>query len=146
MGAGTVTGMLTFTGPASLVPAQMTAGGLTGRTTPQAGTAIGLGLLSSLNGLVPYLGVSTGVGSGTDASVVTSVNLPTLVVAFRLAHVALLGALGGHGSSLPAFYTGIASGIAAIIQTGVTLGSGIVAPSGPLGPGSSVGTTLSTIV
>jgi hypothetical protein len=146
IGSGTVTGTLTFTGSPSLVVAQMTAGGLIGATTPQVGTAIGTGLLSSLSGAMLYQGVSVGVASGTDLSFVASVSTPSLVSALQLAHLGTTGALGGSGASLPAFYTSIAAGVAAIIQTGVTLGSGIVAPAGPLGPGSSTGTSTSFVV
>ena len=146
IGSGTVTGVLTFTGPPTLVVAQMLAGGLTGQTVNQVGTAIGTGLLTSLSGSMTYQGVSVGVAVGTDVSFIASVNSATLSSALQLAHVALTGALGGSGSSLPSFYTAIAAGIAAIIQTGVTLGSGIVAPAGPVGPGSSTGTSISFVV
>ena len=145
IGSGVVTGVLQIVGPPSLVATQMTFGGLAGVTTPQVGAAIGSGLVTSLSGATPYQGVSLGVGMGTDLSVVASVNPVTLAVALRLAHSSLTGALGGSGAILPAFYTGIAQGIAALIQTGVTLGTGVVAPSGPLGPGSSVGTSLSIV-
>lgn len=147
VGSGTVVGTLQFTGPPSLVVAQMLGGGLTGQTVTQVGTAIGTGLLSSLSGSMLYQRVSAGVGQGLDVSFIASVNSATLSSAFQLAHVAITGALGGSGSSLPSFYTAIAAGIAAIIQTGVTLpGSGIVTPAGPLGPASSTGTTISFIV
>jgi hypothetical protein len=146
IGSGVVTGVLQILGPPSIVATQMTFGGLVGVTTPQVGTAIGLGLVTSLSGALPYQGVSLGVGLGTDLSVVTVSNPATLAVALRLAHSSLTGALGGAGAILPAFYTGIALGIAQLVQTGVTLGTGVVAPSGPLGPGSGVGTSLSAVV
>lgn len=145
VGAGTVTGFLQLTGSPSLVVAQMTAGGLTGQSVTQVGTAIGLGVLTSLSGSLTYQGVSTGVALGTDISSVVSVNTPSLASTLQATHTALAGTLGGSGSSLPSFYTAIASGIAAMVQTGVTLGSGIVVPAGPVGPGSSVGTTISIL-
>lgn len=147
VGAGTVTGSLQFTGGPALVVAGMSGGGLSGTTVAQVGTAIGTGLLSSLSGSLLYQGVSAGVGSGIDVSFIASANPATLAVALQLAHVALTGALGGTGSSLPSFYTAIASGISSFIQTGITLpGTGIVAPAGPLGPASSVGSTISFVL
>ena len=147
VGAGTVTGFMQLTGGPALVVAGMSGGGLTGTTVAQVGTAIGTGLISSLSGTLTYQGISTGVGSGLDVSFIPSVNSATLASALQLAHVALTAVLNGTGSSLPSFYTAIATGIASLIQTGVTLpGTGIVVPSGPLAPGSSVGTTISFLV
>lgn len=147
VGAGTVVGTLQFTGGPALVPAGMASGGLSGTTVAQVGTAIGTGLMSSLSGTLTYQGVSTGVGSGLDVSFVTSANSASLSAALQAAHVALTATLGGTGSSLPSFYLAIASGIATLVQTAVTVpGTGVVTPAGPLGPSSSVGSTISFLV
>lgn len=146
VGTGTVTGVLQITGAPSLVASVMIIGGLAGVTAPQVGLAIGLGLISSLSGQLAYTGASIGVGSGTDLSAVTHADAYMLAMAFRLNHAVLAQNLGGTGAHLPAFYDSISVGIASMLMTGVTVpGSGIVAPSGPLGPGSSVGSSISLV-
>ncbi len=146
IGAGTVTGLLQITGPASIMAETLTSGGLVGATASQLGLAIGLGLISSLSGQLTYVGVSTGVGSGIDLSAVTQANAYTLAPILRLNHAPLTAGFGGSGAQLPAFYDAISVGIAAMLLTGMTVpGSGVVVPSGPLGPGGSVGTSLNTV-
>lgn len=146
VGVGTVMGFFQFVGSPALASAALMAGGMTGVTAPQIGTAIGTGLLSSLTGTLQYQGISTGVGSGTDVSLIITVNQATLTNALQLAHTAICAAQGGSGSSLPSFYSAISGSIVAILQTAVTSPVGVVTPSGPLGPGSSVGTTISFLV
>lgn len=147
VGSGTVTGVFQIFGPPVLVPNAMTAGGLTGTTVAPIGTAIGLGLIQSLSGSLQYQGTSVGVAQGTDVSMVVSTNVPTLTAALQAAHAGILSAQGGSGAVLPAFYTSIAAGIAAMLDTAVTLpAAGVVTPAGPLGPGSSTGTTVSFVV
>lgn len=144
IGAGTVIGTLQLTGGPSLVVAGMTAGGLAGTTVAQVGTAIGAGLVSALSGTLTYQGVSVGVGSGIDVSFVSSVNAATLASALQASHLAQAATLGGSGASLPSFYAAIASGISSLLQTGVTLpGTGVVTPSGALGPSSTTGSSTS---
>lgn len=146
VGAGSVTGVLTLTGGPALVVSGLS-GGLSGVTVPQVGTAIGTGLISALSGSIQYQGVSVGVGSGTDVSFVSSANAVSLSSLIQAAHVSLTAGRGGSGANYPAFYTALGTGIASLIQTAVTLpGTGIVTPSGALGPSSSSGTSLSTPV
>jgi hypothetical protein len=144
IGAGTSTGLLVFNASPSLAVAAMTSGGLAGESASQVGQAIALGLLASLSGSVPYQGVSVGVSSGVDVSSVTFVNTAALGAALQAAHLSATAALGGSGSRTPVLYTSLASGIAVIIATGTTLlGTGVVAPVGPVGPASGVGSSVS---
>lgn len=144
LGAGTVTGTLAFQGQVPLVLSALS-GGLHGQNAQALARMITLGLNGSLTGS-PYQGVSTGVGQGTDVSVVTGVAAPALATAIQAAHASICAGLGGSGSLLPAFYTSLAAGIAVIVQTGVTIPVAVVAPTGPLGPASGVGTSLSSLV
>lgn len=147
VGSGQVIGTLQLTGGPSLVVAGLTAGGISGATVAQVGSAIGSGILTSLSGTLRYQGVSAGVAVGLDVSFVASANPSTLASAIQLAHIASTSALGGSGSALPSLYTALAVGIVSLIQTAVTVpGTGVVTPAGPVGPGSTVGTSTSFIV
>jgi hypothetical protein len=148
IGAGTVFGTMQFTGDPSLVIGAMQGGGLSGTTVTSIGSAIGLGLLSSLNGAFQYQGVSVGVGQGTDVSLILGTNVATLTSTLQLAHSAICAGFGGgSGSATPTLYSALAAGIAAMLATGVTVpGTGIVTPAGPLGPALSVGTSLSLVI
>ena len=132
---------MTFAGTPSLVLAAM--GALRGQNAPALATALAAGLNAGLVGL-SYLGASVGVGTGTDVSRVVSVNALVLAQSLRTTHTALCVAQGGTGSTVPSFYEALAAGIAAVIATGT--GVGVVAPTGPLGPSSSVGTSASVPV
>lgn len=141
VGAGTVTGTISFAGTPGLVLEAM--GALRGTNAPALATALATGLNAGLLGL-SYLGASVGVGTGTDVSRVVSVNALALSQSLRTTHTALCVAQGGTGSTVPSFYEALAAGIAAVIATGT--GAGVVAPTGPLGPSSSVGTSTSVPV
>jgi hypothetical protein len=141
VGAGTVTGTLAFAGTPPLVLGAM--GALRGTNVPALATTLAAGLNSGLAGL-PYAGVSTGVGTGTDTSLVVSANIPALAQVLRTSHTAACAVQGGTGSTVPAFYEALAAGIATVVITGT--GIGAVAPTGPLGPSSSVGTSASVPV
>lgn len=146
IGAGTVSGTMVFTGVPTVTLAAMSSNGFNGNTSTALAQIITSGLNASLTGL-PYAGVSTGVATGVDTSHVTAVNLPALVSLLQTNHRALCAPLGGTGAQVPGFYTGLAAGIGAIIQTGVTaIPSGIVAPTGPVGVGATVGTSVSSFV
>jgi hypothetical protein len=126
----------------------MQGAGLSGNSASQVATAISSGILSSLSGTLQYQGLSVGVAQGTDVSLVAAVNTATLITQLQASHTALCGSFGGgSGSRTPVLYAAIASGIAAILSTGVTVpGAGIVTPAGPLGPASSVGTSTSFVI
>lgn len=141
IGAGTVTGTLAFASTPPSVLAAMS--GLTGQNAPALATLLSVGLNSGLAGLT-YAGVSTGVAIGTDVSAVTRADPTSLATILRSVHAGLCAALGGSGALSPIFYTAIANGISVAVLMGI--GTGVVAPTGPLGPGSSVGTSLSVPV
>jgi hypothetical protein len=144
MGTGMASGNLSFQGLPSAVVAVMRSQ-LQGPVTPQLGLMLTQGLNASLTGC-SYVGVSIGVGTGTDVSGVTVVNVPLLSTTLRSAHAAACAPFGGTGSVLPGFYQALADGIAVIVQSGVTIPGARVTPTGPPGPGPSVGTSLSAIV
>lgn len=141
VGAGTVTGAITFAGIQPAVLAAM--GSLPGPNAPALATVISSGITAGLSGL-PYLGASVGVGTGTDTSRVTRADPVTLATALRTAHSAACAVQGGTGAQVPAFYEALASGIVTVVLTGT--GTGAVAPTSPLGPSSSVGTSTSVPV
>jgi hypothetical protein len=145
IGAGTVTGTLAFTGTPALVLAAIGTS-LTGQNVPALATVLSTGLTTGLVGLT-YAGVSVGVATGADTSLVTRADVPTLAQVLRTTHTSLCAAQGGTGSVVPGFYEALASGIVSVIVTGATVPpTGVVAPTGPVGPGSSVGTSLSVPV
>jgi len=147
VGAGTVLGFMQFNADPALITSAIQGAGLAGTTVSRLGSALTLGLTSSLSGSLQYQGVSAGVAQGTDISLVASANTATLITALQSAHSALAAVLGGSGASNPVLYSALASGISIFFSTGITLpGTGIVTPAGPLGPASSVGTTVSVIV
>jgi hypothetical protein len=141
VGAGTVTGVMGFASAPPLVLAAMS--GLTGQNVSALATVLSVGLNSGLAGL-PYAGVSAGVATGTDVSVVSRADPTTLAAALRTVHAGLCAAQGGSGAQAPNFYTALANGIVVVVRTGT--GAGAVAPSGPMGPSSSVGTSTSAPV
>ena len=142
-GAGTVNGTLFFSGVPGVVVSTLNGSGLAGSASTQMAQVISAGLNSGLNGLT-YAGASVGVGQGLDQSQVSGVNVPTLATALESAHRGLCSAAGGSGSSVPGFYVSLARSIGVVIQTGRSRPpGGQVTPSAPLGPSSSLGTSLS---
>ena len=141
IGVGTVTGTLFFAGTPPIVLAAI-GGSLRGQNAPLLATVLSVGLTTGLAGLT-YVGVSAGVGVGTDLSRVVSANVPLLSTTLRTTHAAMCAAQGGTGATtVPGFYEAIAGAIGAVVMTGGTLPpTGVVAPTGPLGPSSSVGTS-----
>ena len=143
VGVGVVSGTLQFVSTPPVVLAAMS---FTGPTSPMLAEVLSAGLNAGLVNLT-YMGVSAGVGQGIDVSLAGVANVPALAGILRTVHTQLCAALGGSGSWTPTFYEGIAAGIGAVVSTGVTVpGQGKVAPAGPLGPSSSVGTSTSVPV
>ena len=145
VGAGTATGALFFAGtPAIVLGAIGTT--LTGVNAPLLATTLSVGLTTGLAGLT-YLGVSAGVGLGTDLSRVVVANPVTLAQTLRGVHTGLCAAGGGTGAVVPGFYEALAGAIVGVMLTGGTLPpTGVVAPTSPLGPSSSVGVSTSVPV
>lgn len=142
-GAGTVNGMLFFSGVPGVVNSTLQGSGLVGTASSQMAQVIAAGLNSGLNGLT-YAGASVGVGQGLDQSQVSGVSVPTLAQTLETTHRGLCSAAGGSGSSVPGFYVSMARAIGVVIQTGRTRPpGGQVTPTSPLGPSSTLGTSLS---
>lgn len=145
-GAGTVNGRLIFLGEAATVLTELQAGGVGGPQSSRVARAISLGLTEVLTGS-SYVGISAGVSTGTDISLVATVNTVTLAAILESNHRGLCTSMGGLGSVAPGFYLAVARCIGAVIQTGVTVpGAGIVAPSGIAGFLPAAGTSVSAIV
>ena len=145
-GAGTVTGTMIFLGNTPDVLLSLENGGVGGSQANRFARALALGITEALMGTT-YTGVSAGVSSGTDISLVASVNVTTLASTLEATHRSLCTPLGGLGSQAPGFYQALADGIASILRTGATIpGTGVVAPSGSTGPLPGVGTSVSSIV
>lgn len=145
-GSGVVTGNMIFLGVVSDVAQSLQSGGVGGTQSERFSRALTLGITEAMTGC-QYTGVSAGVSSGTDISMISSVNTATLASLLEATHRGLCSPLGGGGSIAPGFYLALANGIASILRTGVTIpGSGVVAPSGPVGPLPGVGTSVSSIV
>ncbi len=145
-GAGTVNGRLIFLGEAATVLTELQAGGVGGPQSSRVARAISLGLTEVLTGS-SYVGISAGVSTGTDISLVATVNTVTLASILEPIHRSLCTPMGGLGSNAPGFYLALARGISAVLRTGVTTpGSGVVSPAGPAGFLPGVGTSVSAIV
>jgi hypothetical protein len=142
LGAGTVTGTLAFTSTPALVLAALS-GTYSGPITNLLATVLSVGLNTGLLGLT-YTGVSVGVATGLDTSRVISANGTTLAQVLRTTHAGLCAAQSGGGSVVPGFYEALANGIVTVILTGTTIPpTGVVAPTGPVGVASGVGTSTS---
>lgn len=144
MGAGTVTGTLSFMSTPATVLAAM-AGTFRGQTAPQLATVISVGLNTGLMGLT-YTGVSVGVATGTDVSHVVSANPTALAQVLRSVHSGLCAIQRGTGAQAAGFYEALAAGISTVVLTGMTIPPGVVAPSGPAGAYPGVGTSTSVPV
>lgn len=141
VGVGTVTGTLFFAGTPAIVLGAI-GGTLRGPTAPLLATVLSVGLTTGLAGQT-YLGVSAGVGLGTDLSRVIVANPVALAQTLRGVHTSLCASQGGTGSVVPGYYEALAGAIAGVVMTGGTLPpTGVVAPTSPLGPSSSVGTSI----
>ena len=145
VGVGGVTGTLVFSGTPAIVLGFL-GPTLIGVNTPLLATALASGLNTGLVGLT-YLGVSAGVGLGVDLSRVIAANPVTLATILRGIHTNLCATNGGTGSLVPGFYEALAGAIAGVVLTGGTLPpTGVVFPTGPLGPAPGVGVSNSVPV
>jgi hypothetical protein len=133
VGTGSVTGTLVFPPQPALVLAQMTE---TGVLASRIGESIAFGVSTGLTGS-QYVGVSTGVGTGTDTSFVSLSNGATLTASLLLA----CQGLSLVGVDIPNLCVGLGNGLAAMLQ----LGTGVGVVAGPSGPAPSTGVSLSTV-
>lgn len=142
-GAGVVTGQLTVPPNPGIVIGALTSAGVAGITASQIGTAVAIGVATSMTATASYTGPSVGVSAGTDVSSV-AVSNPATLSALLLS--SLSGVFGGPGVTLPQVAQGLGQGLALMISFGLTTpGTGIVAPTGPVGP-PSAGTSPQSVV
>jgi len=136
LGAGTATGKVTFV-PTGQIIFALNSVGLNGPTAQGLGAAIEAGLVAILNVNASYIGVSVGVGTGTDITKV-SISNPATLLPILLAN---LQAAGINGQQAAQLASGLSTGIAALVQTG----SGFGAVAGPPGVFPSGGTSISRV-
>jgi hypothetical protein len=137
VGAGAVSGKLTFTGGVGLIISGLTQAGVVGPSARGLGTAVGAGLAQVLNSSSQYSGTSAGVGSGTDTSKISVANSATLIPIL----LGNLQAAGVRGPQTSRLATGLGVGIAQLVRTGVGFG-GVTGPAGSI---PAVGTSVSLV-
>ena len=138
LGAGAVTGKLMFAGQgAGVMIAALNSAGLTGVNATHLGTAVGNGVWTALNALAQYVGVSPGVGLGTDVSTVLNANEAALLPILQ-ANLAGQAIVGINSAQLA---QGLSRGIATIVKTGFGVGAVVGSPS----PIPAVSTSISTV-
>jgi hypothetical protein len=136
VGSGSVSGTLQFV-ISGQIQAAFGSSGINGPSAPGIALMVENGLSSSLIS-AQYIGLSVGVGSGTDISKINQANSSTLISL-------LLGNLKGmdiDGISTSLWVPALASGVSAIFLTGFGFGS--VSGIGVNFPSS--GTSISTVL
>lgn len=111
-----------------------------GPTGQLAAAALGVGVANALTTTAGYMGVSIGVGAGTDLSRVVYAD-PTLLTGLLTANFAAFGVGGPIGLRLAG---GVGAGLAALALTGTGVITGIV--TGAPAPAPAVGTSTSKVV
>jgi hypothetical protein len=137
-GSGTVTGKFTVVPNVFIVATQMSSANLTGRNVTPMARAAAIGVATSLTSTALYQGVSAGVGTGSDVSVVSLSNATTLIASLQVA----CSTVGYTGANVASLCTGLGNGIALMLQAGTGFG----ASAGPSGPSPAVGSSTSWIV
>lgn len=137
-GAGTVNGKFAMVADVLLLTGALTTAGLVGPNAVSIAKAVGIGLFTAFNSQGAYVGASSGVGSGTDASKVTVSNPATLAAAIQTAAIAQ----GLGGPDMVRLSAALGAGLAAMFLTGT--GVGTVAGAG--GPLPAAGTSISLVV
>lgn len=136
-GGGSVFGTLVVPPNPVPVEAAAAAAGLLGFAAPMLARAIGVGVATAFSTSGTYIGVSAGVGTGTDVSHIVSANGPALIAAITAA----AGASGVLGVNVPRIASGLGTGIAVLLLTG----SGVGVVTGPSGPSPAAGTSISRV-
>lgn len=135
-GAGSVFGTLAVPpNPIPVIGASASAGML-GVSAAGMARAVGVGVAASFS--TTYVGVSAGVGAGTDISRVVIANGPALTAAITTAATAA----GMGGVLIPQIAVGFGTGISILLLTAT--GIGVV--TGPAGPIPGGGTSVSRIL
>lgn len=137
-GSGAVTGKL-FVAPQPVpVNAAFAGASLLGINAQQMARGIGVGVGTAFTSSAQYVGVSAGVGTGSDISKITFANPSTLTAAI----LAAAPGLGFGGPAMPVFAAAVGTGVSTLLLTGT--GTGAVA--GPGGPVPAAGTSISKVL
>lgn len=137
IGAGAVSGKMSFSPNALPVASSMQLSGIVGCTSLAIARGVGVGIGTALNASAQYTGVSAGVGFGSDVSKVVFADSSSLATSL----IAAFTGYGLTGVEMSNLCVGLAPGISALLSTGV--GVGVV--TGPTGPLPGTGTSLSRI-
>lgn len=136
-GVGTATGKAFFV-PGGQIIAALNGSGLNGQAAQGIGAAVETGLSVALNSNSQYIGVSIGVGTGTDVTKVSLSN-PATLIPILLGNLQAVGIAGQQG---PQLASGLGTGIAALVATGFGFGAVAGIPGGVPGTGTSVSTVF----
>lgn len=136
-GAGTVNGKLFVSPDPSPMIGAFAASGLLGPNAASLARAIGTGLAVTINASGQYVGVSAGVGTGSD---VVAVLVPNTAALTGILMTSALPRFSGF--DVQRLSTAIAAGTSAIMLTG----KGTGAVTGPGGPAPAAGTSISRVV
>jgi hypothetical protein len=138
-GAGSVNGLLSAVPNSDLLYRALSAAGVAGSLSLSLSMAVTIGIVTAIQMNGQYVGVSAGVGLGSDISKVIQANPVTLIAGL----IESLSATLGRGPALSLMATGLGNGISQLILT--VTGAGSVLATGPVGtPGT--GTSVSTIL
>lgn len=137
-GAGAVTGKLFVPIQPLPVNASFAGASLLGTNAQQMARGIGVGVATAFTSSAQYVGVSAGVGAGTDISRITVANPAALTATI----LAAAPGLGFAGASMPTFAAAVGTGVSTLLLTGT--GTGAVA--GPGGPAPTAGTSVSKVL
>lgn len=137
-GSGPVYGKLFVPPNPASFNAAFAGAGLLGVNGQQMARGIAVGVATAFTGSGTYVGVSAGVGAGTDISKITFVNGPALTAAI----LAAAPGVGFAGFVMPAFAAAVGTGMAGLLIQGT--GTGAV--GGPGGPAPTTGTSVSKVV
>lgn len=113
--------------------------GLNGPMASSLATAVGVGVAQAFTSSAQYTGVSAGVGSGQDVSVIVVSN-PAALVGILMG--TLSGAFGSSGPAMGLLATGLGNGIASMLLGASATGT----ITGVAGPSPASGTTTSVVV
>lgn len=137
VGGGVVNGKLFISPDPSPMVAAFAPAGLAGPLAPLLGRALGVGLASTINASGQYVGVSVGVGAGSDIVTALVSNTPALTGIFMTSSLPRLA-----GFDTRKLAVALSVGTSAMLLTG--RGTGVV--TGPTGPAPAAGTSISRVV
>jgi hypothetical protein len=132
-GVGPVAGVLTVPPNPPAFNAAFLAAGFTGPVAPSLALVLANAMSQAFTGAA-YVGTSTGVGSGSDTSLITTANPGTLA--------SILTPLFGVGPTAASLALGVANGVCTQLLAGFGVGS----VNGPPSPTGASGVSISTVI